>query len=55
LDIRGRVVEISREGADEHINRLSKKYLGKDVYPSRQPGEVRVMYKIEPQKVSTMG
>ena len=55
LDIRGRVVEISREGADEHINRLSKKYLGKEVYPYRQKGEVRVMYKIEPEKVSTMG
>jgi PPOX class probable F420-dependent enzyme len=55
LDIRGRVVEITQNGADEHINSLSKKYLGKDVYPYRQPGEVRVMYKIEPQKVSTMG
>jgi len=55
LEIRGRVVEITQDGADEHINSLSKKYLGKDVYPYRQPGEVRVMYKIEPQKVSTMG
>jgi PPOX class probable F420-dependent enzyme len=55
LEIRGRVVEVTRDGADEHINSLSKKYLGKDVYPYRQPGEVRVMYKIEPQKVSTMG
>jgi PPOX class probable F420-dependent enzyme len=55
LEIRGRVVEITQNGADEHINSLAKKYLGKDVYPYRQPGEVRVMYKIEPQKVSTMG
>src|ERR1022692_3641062 len=55
LAIRGRVVEITQEGADEHINSLSQKYLGKAVYPYRQPGEVRVLYKIEPEKVSSIG
>jgi PPOX class probable F420-dependent enzyme len=55
LAIRGRVVEITQKGADEHINSLAKKYLGKDEYPYRQPGEVRVMYKIEPEKVSSAG
>jgi len=55
LEIRGKVVEITENGADDHINKLAKKYLGKDVYPFRQPGEVRVLYKIEPQKVSSMG
>jgi PPOX class probable F420-dependent enzyme len=55
LEIRGRVAEITQNGADDHINKLSQKYLGKPVYPFRQPGEVRVMYKIEPQKVSSMG
>lgn len=55
LEIRGRVVEITESGADEHINKLSQKYLGKPVYPFRQPGEVRVLYKIQPQKVSSMG
>jgi PPOX class probable F420-dependent enzyme len=55
LEIRGKVVEITQTGADDHINKLSKKYLGKDVYPFRQPGEVRVLYKIEPEKVSSMG
>jgi PPOX class probable F420-dependent enzyme len=55
LEIRGKVVEITEKGADDHINQLSKKYLGKDVYPFRQPGEVRVLYKIEPEKVSSMG
>lgn len=55
LAIRGRVVEITQKGADEHINRLSQKYLGKAEYPYRQPGEVRVLYKIEPEKVSSMG
>jgi PPOX class probable F420-dependent enzyme len=54
LAIRGRVVEITQEGADDHINSLSQKYLGKP-YPYGQPGEVRVTYKIEPEKVSSMG
>ena len=55
LEVRGRVVEITEKGADDHINKLSQKYLGKPVYPFRQPGEVRVTYKIEPQSVSSMG
>ncbi len=55
LEIRGRVVEITEKSADDHINKLSQKYLGKPVYPYRQAGEVRVTYKIEPQKISSMG
>lgn len=55
LEIRGRVVEITEKGADDHINKLSLKYLGKPVYPFRQPGEVRVVYLIDPEKVSSMG
>jgi len=49
--IRGRVVEDTHEGADEHINKLAKKYLGLDEYPHRQPGEQRVIFKIKPEKV----
>jgi len=55
LAVRGRVEEITEEGADSHIDSLAKKYLGKDRYPFRQPGEVRVLYKIRPERVSTMG
>jgi len=55
IEVRGRVVEITEKGADDHINKLSQKYLGKPVYPFRQPGEVRVTYKIEAQKISSMG
>jgi len=55
IEIRGRVVDITETGADDHINKLSQKYLGKPVYPFRQPNEVRVVYKIEPEKVSSMG
>jgi PPOX class probable F420-dependent enzyme len=55
LEVRGRVAEATEKGADEHINSLSQKYLGQAVYPYRQPGEVRVMYKIAPEHFSTMG
>jgi hypothetical protein len=53
VEIRGKVVEITEKGAEEHINKLAKKYLGKDEYPYRQPGEQRVLYKIEPLKFSS--
>ena len=55
LAVRGRVVEITEKGADEHIDKMAKKYLGKDKYPFRQPGEKRVLYKIEPQRVQSYG
>lgn len=55
LGLQGRVVEITEQGAEEHIDRMARKYLGKDKYPFRQPGEVRVLYKIEIQRVHTMG
>jgi PPOX class probable F420-dependent enzyme len=55
LAIQGEVEEIIEDGADMHIDSLAKKYLGKDKYPFRGPGEVRVMYKIRPLKVHTMG
>jgi PPOX class probable F420-dependent enzyme len=55
LEIRGRVVEITEHGADAHIDKMAKKYLGADKYPYRQPGEQRVMYKIQPERVNTMG
>jgi PPOX class probable F420-dependent enzyme len=55
IQIRGKVVDITQKGADEHIDSLSQKYLGQAKYPGRQPGEVRVLYKIEAQKFSSMG
>jgi len=54
LQVRGRVSRVAEEGADAHIDSLAKKYLGKDKYPFRQPGEVRVMYEIEPKSASGM-
>lgn len=55
LEIRGKVVEITEQGADAHIDSLAKKYMGLDTYPLRKPGEQRVIYIIEPQRFSTMG
>lgn len=54
VGIQGTVVEITETGADAHIDALAKKYLGKDTYPNRRPGEVRVIYKVRPDKVFTM-
>jgi len=55
VQIRGRVTEMTEEGADAHIDALAKKYLGQDRYPFRQPGEVRLMVKIRPERVQSMG
>jgi PPOX class probable F420-dependent enzyme len=55
LEIRGPVVEITEQGADSHIDKMAKKYLGADKYPYRQPTEERVMYKIQPEHVNVMG
>ncbi|HSY65232.1 MAG TPA: PPOX class F420-dependent oxidoreductase [Terriglobales bacterium] len=55
IEIRGRVGEITEEGADAHIDKLAKKYLGVDKYPYRQPSEKRVIYKILPEHITTMG
>lgn len=55
LEIRGRVVKITEDGAVDHINALAKKYRGVETYQSRTPGEVRVMYLIEPRRVAGRG
>ena len=54
LEVRGRIVEITEQGADAHIDRMAKKYLGVDKYPHRRPGEVRVLYKIQPEHITSM-
>lgn len=55
LAVRGRVTEITEQGADAHIDSLAKKYLGQEKYPYRKAGEVRVLYRIRPDRVSSMG
>ena len=53
LSVRGTIAEITEEGALEHANKLTKKYTGKDTYQNLQPGEVRVICKITPERVIT--
>jgi PPOX class probable F420-dependent enzyme len=55
LGIQGRVVEMTETGGDAHIDKMAKKYLGKDSYPYRAPGEVRIIVKIAPEKVHANG
>jgi PPOX class probable F420-dependent enzyme len=47
--------ELTEEGADQQIDKLAKKYIGKDVYPWRKPEETRVKVLIEPEHVDASG
>lgn len=53
--IRGHVAERTHDGADEHIDAMAKKYLGQDTYPFRQPGEQRLIIRVEPEDVHVWG
>jgi PPOX class probable F420-dependent enzyme len=55
VQIRGRVAEMTEQGADAHIDSLAKKYLGQDKYPYRKPNEKRVLVKITPEHVQGVG
>lgn len=58
VQVRGEVAERTLEGAKEHIEHLSHKYIGKDfdqLYGPRPADEVRVIYKIQPTSVSSVG
>ena len=43
------------EGADDHIDRLAKKYIDADSYPYRQPDEQRVTVRITPTRIESRG
>ncbi|MEK7878876.1 MAG: PPOX class F420-dependent oxidoreductase, partial [candidate division NC10 bacterium] len=55
LRVSGRVVEITEQGAEAHIDALAQKYLGQDRYPFRKAGEVRMLCKILPEKAAGQG
>jgi len=55
IQVRGRVIARTHDGADAHIDKLAKKYLGQDRYPFRQPGEQRVIFRIQPEHVQVSG
>ncbi len=52
LVVQGRVVEITEEGAEEHIHALAKKYMGLERWPNLTPDMVRVILRIAPERVS---
>ena len=55
VTIRGKVIEqISGDPAEEHIDKLAKKYIDKDKYPGRSPGEKRILLKIKPERIFHM-
>jgi PPOX class probable F420-dependent enzyme len=55
VTVRGKVVQqITGQEAEEHIDKLAKKYIDKDKYPGRAPGEKRIILKIKPEKVFHM-
>jgi PPOX class probable F420-dependent enzyme len=53
--VRGTIVERRHEGAREHIDKMAKKYLGKDEYPFAREGEQRVILRIKPHHVIELG
>ncbi len=55
VTIRGRVAEHTTEGADEHIDALAMKYMGQESYPFRQPGEQRLIVRIDAEHVHVYG
>ena len=55
LEVRGRVAERTHDGADAHIDALAKKYMDADTYPLRQPGEQRVIIRVEPERARVWG
>ena len=54
MQLRGKVIEVTEEGAKAHIDALANTYIGTD-YPYHASGEIRVIYVIEIGSVSTMG
>ena len=55
VQVRGRVTEMTEQGADAHIDKMAKKYLGQDRFTGRRPGEVRLIVKVVPERVQGMG
>ena len=55
LAIRGRADAPITDGADAHIDAMAKKYMGVDEYPMRQPGEQRLIIRVDPERVKVWG
>ncbi len=51
----GTVVDVTTEGADDHIDTLAQKYLGVDSYPNRREGEVRITVRVRTDRILMQG
>jgi PPOX class probable F420-dependent enzyme len=54
-NLRGRVTEITADGADAQVDRLAFKYLGQEKYPLRRPDQVRLIVRIVPERINSIG
>lgn len=55
IQVRGKITEINGEGARQHIDDLALKYTGKAGFTLNDPNEVRLIYKLLPEKVQVLG
>ena len=51
VTITGKVIEQTTEGADEHIDKLARRYLNTDRYPNHSADVKRVILKIKPERI----
>jgi PPOX class probable F420-dependent enzyme len=51
VSFRGRVVEITTEGADVHFKHLIERNLGQEDYRYGRPGQVRLLLKVAPENI----
>lgn len=54
VTVRGTITEQTNQGADEHIDKMAKKYLGVEKYPFRAQGEKRILLRMRPERVFYM-
>ena len=52
VNIRGHVTDITSEGADDHIDKLAKKYTGAETYSGHSPNLTRVIVRISPDNIT---
>jgi PPOX class probable F420-dependent enzyme len=55
VSVTGPIVEDTHEGAREHIDALARKYMDVDEYPNHQPGEQRIIFRVQPDRVRYRG
>jgi PPOX class probable F420-dependent enzyme len=46
---------VSEAGADAHIDKLAKRFLGAEKYPFRRPGEKRLIVRVKPDRIGGYG